>query len=84
MVNYLTKTLYAIISNHIPNKTIRINDKDPPGLTPDLKTAIKRKHRIYRWYIKRGRKQEEWNLVRNIQFENSKSIAKPSTHFILN
>ncbi len=76
MVNYLLKTLYAIISTHSPKKTIRINDRDPPLLTSDLNFEIERRHRIYRRYIRRGRSQEDWNLVRNIQFENNKSIAE--------
>ena len=81
MVDYLTRTLYAIVSFHIPNETIRINDKDPPWLTKSLKTAIKRKHRVYRRYIRRGRKQEDWSLVRNLQFENSKKIAEAKNTF---
>ena len=88
MVDYLTKTLYAIFSTHIPNETIKINDKNPPWLTPDLKSAIRRKHRVYRMYIRRGRKQEDWNLVRNIQFESKyrgiQVSRNPSTHFTLN
>ena len=40
MVDHFTKTLYAIMSLYIPNETIRINDKDPPWLTSELKTAI--------------------------------------------
>ena len=63
MVDHLTKTLYAIMSLYIPNETITINDKDPPWLTSELKTAIKRKHRLYRRFIRRGRNQEDWNLV---------------------
>ena len=70
------------MSLYIPNETIRINDKDPPWLTSELKTAIKRKHRLYRKFIRRGRKQEDWNLVRNIQLENTRKIieAKDKYH----
>ena len=76
MVEHFTKTLNAIMSLYIPNETIRINDKDPPWLTSELKTAIKRKHRLYRRFIRRGRKQEDWNLVRNIQLENTRKIIE--------
>ena len=41
MVDHFTKALYAIMSLYIPNETITINDKDPPWLTSELKTAIK-------------------------------------------
>ena len=76
MVENFTKTLYAILSLYIPSETIRINDKDPPWLTSELKTAIKRKHRLYRRFIRRGRNQEDWNLVRNIQLENARKIIE--------
>ena len=76
MVEHFTKTLYAIMSLYIPNETIRINDKDPPWLTSELKIAIKRKHRLYRRFIRRGRKQEDWNPVRNIQLENTRKIIE--------
>ena len=76
MVDHFTKTLYAIMSRYLPNETIKINDKDPPWLTSELKTAIKRKHRLYRRFIRRGRNQEDWNLVRSIQLENTRKIIE--------
>ena len=83
MVEHFTKTLYAIMSLYIPNETIRINDKDPPWLTSELKTAIKRKHRLYRRFIRRGRKQEDWNLVRNIQLESTRKIIEAKDKYYL-
>ena len=64
------------MSLYIPNETIRINDKDPPWLTSQLKTSIKRRHRLYRGFIRRGRNKEDWNLVRNIQLENTRKIIE--------
>ena len=31
----------------IPNKTVTINDKDAPWITPEVKQAIKKNHRVY-------------------------------------
>ena len=55
LVDYFATTLYKIISLYIPNESIMITDKDPPWLTHELKTAIKRKHRVYKKYVRRGR-----------------------------
>ena len=47
-------------------------------MTSKLKTAIKRKHRVYRKFIKRGRKQEDWDTVQN----NTRKIAEAKNqHF---
>ena len=59
----------------IPNQMIRCDDRDPPWITPKLKTAIKRKHRVYNKYVKRGRKPDEWEYVRQVQNETSAMIT---------
>ena len=38
-------------------------------------TAIKRKHRIYNKYVRRGRKPDEWEYVRLTRNEISKMIT---------
>ena len=48
------KSLIDILSTHIPNKFITCNEKDPPWMTSQLKTAIKCKHRVYNKYVKCG------------------------------
>ena len=47
MTKEFTIVVMEIIDRFIPNKTIKFHDKDPPWMTPEVKTAIKRKHRIY-------------------------------------
>ena len=64
-----------IIYRFIPNKMITVHDKDPPWMTPETKTAIKRKHRIYNKYVKRGHKPDEWEYVRSTRNEISKIIT---------
>ena len=48
MAAKFTEILLNILSLHILNKIIKINDKDAPWITPDLKSAIKRKHWVFR------------------------------------
>ena len=47
MVSEFTSTIMGIMSRFIPNKIIMCSDKDPPWITPEIKTAIKCKHRVY-------------------------------------
>ena len=44
-------------------------------MTPKLKTAIKRKHRVYNKYVKRGHKPDEWEDVRQVRNETSAMIT---------
>ena len=41
-----SKSLIDILSTHILNKIITCNEKDPPWMMSQLKTAIKHKHRV--------------------------------------
>ena len=49
-VDEITESLIDILSTHIPNKIITCNEKDPPWMTSQLKTATERKHRVYNKY----------------------------------
>ena len=75
MVSEITSTIMVVMSKFIPNKIITCNDKDPPRINPEIKTAIKRKHRVYNKYIRRGRRPDEWDNVRLIQNDTSKMIT---------
>ena len=76
MTELFTGTIFAILSAKIPNKVMKCNDKDPPWITPELKTAIKRKHRVFKEYKDRGRRLEDWNLVKEVRNETSTLITK--------
>ena len=63
MTQEFTSVVMGIMDPHIPNKIIKCDDKDPPWLTQEIKTAIKCKHRVCNKYIRRGRKSEGWEYV---------------------
>ena len=46
MSNLFTETILSIFTDNIPNQIIKCNDKDPPWISSEIKTAIKRKHRV--------------------------------------
>ena len=78
-----SKSLIDILSTHIPNKFITCNEKDPPCMTSQLKTAIKRKHRVYNKYVKRGCKAEEWKHVKTLSQHTSQMITSAKEKYFL-
>ena len=56
MADAFTTAIYSILSLHISNKVVKYNDKDAPWVTAEVKTAIRRKHRVYIKFLQRGRK----------------------------
>ena len=70
-----TNEIYSIVSAYIPNKVINFNDKDSPWITNAVKTAIKRKKRLYKNFIRRGRSQEDWGLFKRALNNSSKLVT---------
>ena len=70
-----------IIDRFIPNKMIKLHDKDSPLMTREIKTAIKRKHRIYNKYVKWRCKPNEWEYVRLTRNETSKIIREGKENY---
>ena len=62
-----TDVVLDIFSKHINNKTVIINNKDAPWITPLVKSAIRRNCRTYRKWVKQGRIQADHNHVREVQ-----------------
>ena len=83
MSEVFTATIYSILSSNIPNKVVKCNDKDAPWVTAEIKTAIKRKHRVYKIFLQRGRKQEDWIKVKDVRKETSKIILDAKEKYYL-
>ena len=81
MVEAFTNTIYEICSVHIPNRVKKFDDRDPPWMKREIKTAIKRKQRVCAKFVKRGRKPEEWNYVKNIQKETSRMVTNAKNEY---
>ena len=83
MTDVFTDNLYSIFSSKIPNKVVTCNDKYPPWITPQLNKSIKRKQRTYRNFVQRGRREEDWERVKNVRNATSKLIVKAKEHYFL-
>ena len=60
----LTDSIFNICRNFVPNKLISIRDKDAPWMTPELKSLILEKAKIYKRYVKKGRKAQDYQCLR--------------------
>ena len=53
-VKSFTDIILNIMSNFIPNDTKIITPRDPPWITKELKTKLKKKNRLYKSYKKKA------------------------------
>ena len=66
--------------NFFPNKLITVDDRDPPWVTEKIKKILIDKSKLYKLYIKNGRKMGMYekllNMTNNIitEMSNSKKI----------
>ena len=79
-----TDALLNIISHHIPNKIITVNDKDAPWITSKVKSAIQRNYRVHRKWVKRGRILEDHANVRDVQNATNKLIREAKKAYFEN
>ncbi len=84
MTNIFTSNLFSILSTNIPNKTLEFNNKNAPWITSNVKTAIRRKHRVYKKYVDKGRREEDWLHVKEVRNETSKMIQLAKETYYLN
>ena len=81
MTHLFTSKCASIFSGFIPNKTITCDNRNPPWMTTSLKSAIKRKHRVYNKYVKRGRKPDDWEYVRTVRNQTSLKITQAKDEY---
>ena len=79
-VKLLNETLSNKFMNFVPNKLITVDNRDPPWMTEKIKKLLKDKSKLYKLYIRNGRKigvyEKLLNMTNNITTEisNSKKI----------
>ena len=76
-----TASIYATLPSNIPNKVVKCSDKDPPWITPHVKTAIKRKQKVYREFCRWGRRDQDWTYVKHVRNETSKIILNAKEEY---
>ena len=73
------ETLSNIFMKFVPNKLISVDDTDPPWVTEKIKKILISKSKLYKLYIKNGRKIGVYEKLLNMnnittEISNSKKI----------
>ena len=58
-VKLFNETLTNIFRNYIPHKKIKCDYKDPPWITTEIKTNLRKKKRLYKKNISKGRTDDD-------------------------
>ena len=81
MAEVFTALICATLTSCIPNRVVNCCDKDPPWITPRIKTAIKRKQEVYRNFCQQGRRDQDWNYVKYVHNETSRMILNAKEEY---
>ena len=65
-----------VFSNHIPNKLININDKDPPWMNDEVKNKIKKRSIFYQQLKKYKLNLTEFDAMSELTSELSSIISQ--------
>ena len=83
-VTLFTETILNIMSNFIPNETIKITPKDPPWITKPLKTLLNKQKRLYKNFKRHGYKPEDKIRVDDFNADCMIAINKAKETYLAN
>ena len=82
MTDVFCNTLMTVLNKHIPNNIFTFSDRDPPWMTREIKTAIKRKHRVYKRFNGKGRNSAYWERIRILINETSRLLEAAKDDYV--
>ena len=62
----LNEIILNVFRNHVPNKYINIDEKDPAWMNETIKSTMKAKNRLYKQYIDNGRFESDFLLIETL------------------
>ena len=83
-VEQFNEILLNIMSNFIPNETIKIKPRDPPWITRAIKSLLNKQSRLFRNYKKHGYKNLDKIRLESFSEECRKSIEKAKESYLQN
>ena len=73
-VSLLTETIPNIFSNFVPNKVITVKNKDSVWMTPEVKNVLREQGKVYRRYVKNGRRDEDFASLSRAQSRTKRAV----------
>ena len=80
----LNKTILNIMRNFIPNEQKTIRPRDPPWLSREIKSRLRKHNKIYKKFKVNGFKEEEKILVDTSKLEINEMILNAKEKFLQN
>ena len=81
MVTCFSKTFLDIMNCNIPNREATINDKDAPWITPEVKQAIKKNHRVYSKWKRDGKPDTGKAVLKTVNEETDRKIETAKSNY---
>ena len=72
------------MSNFIPNKTIRVIPNDPPWITQNIKSMLRRQNRQYKNYKKHGFRPEDKLAVDSFRIDCENALLAAKENYLQN
>ena len=82
-VDFLNKTLLNIFRNYIPNKKIKCDYRQPPGMTDNIKKSLKERCKLTKFFYKNGQRKTDHDKVLEKFEECTKQILEAKKNYIL-
>ena len=73
-----------IFTNFVPNKVIPVGDREPPWMTKNIKKLLKDKSKLYKEYIKNGRKKGDYEKFLNMTTNITTDILNSKKNYFVN
>ena len=81
-VQSFNEKILNIMSNFIPNKTIKVIPREPPWIDKALKNMLNRQQRLYRNYKKHGFKPDDKSRVDVFRSKFNMAIKKAKEGYL--
>ena len=83
-VELLNQAILNIMSNFVPNKTIKIKPSEPEWMNGDIRKMLKKQNRIYKKFKNNGFKEEDKVNLEAIRKECAEAIEMSKEKYLLN
>ena len=70
-----------IMSCNIPNREVTIDDRDVPWITPEVKQAIKKNHRVFSKWKSKGKPDIGKNTVKAVNQDTNRMIEQAKQNY---
>ena len=82
-VKHLNKTLINIFLNYIPNAKIKCDYRQPPWITDNIKSSLKRRSKLIKIFYKKGLRKSDLIKVLEKSTECTKKILEVKKNYTL-